>query len=468
MKRHRILVIDRNPLDAAALRAALCERGFDAVEASAAEGALALVPSFAPAAVLADVGLPDRDGAWIVGRLRELGSDAAVVVSVGPNETGAAVAALRAGAESFLPRPADPAQAVVVLERALERRRLRRDRASLREEARAHAAVIGGAPEVLSAMEVLRRVAPTKAPVLFVGEGGTGKRHLAHALHEASPRRDHAFVRVNCAAMSEALLESELFGHEQGAFGDAETRREGKLALASGGTLYLDQVGRMPAGLQVKLLRVLQHGEAERVGGREAVPVDVRVVAGAQRDLAEEVRAGRFRDDLYYRLNVVAIPLPPLRERKGDIPALVNHFIAQHASALAKEITGVTPGTLSALFAYEWPGNVSELEAVMERAVRSADSREIGAEDLAPVLHGARPEQSTASALIPGASLFEIEREAILRTLEQCNGSTARAAEILGVSVRKIQYRLKEYKSGVSARRGAPVDEAYHLLAEKP
>jgi two-component system, NtrC family, response regulator HydG len=467
MKRERILVIDGNPLEGAALRAALCERGFDAVEAGSAEGALALVPSFGPGAVLADALLPDCDGPTLLAQLRELRSDAAVVVSTPQASIDVAMAALRAGADSYLVRPLDPGQVHVVLEKALERRRLRRDRAALREQARARVALVGGAPELQQVMEVVRRVAPTKATVLVVGEVGTGKEHVAQALHEASPRRDRAFVRVNCAALSEVLLESELFGHERGAFADADARHIGRLEQADGGTLYLDEVAHLPHSVQVKLLRVLQQGELERVGGGETIKVDVRVIAGAQRDLAEEVRAGRFRDDLYYRLNVVSIPLPPLRERKGDIPALVNHFIELHARQHGKELAGVTPGALSALFAHDWPGNVRELATVVERAAAAGRGTEITGEDLSPVLYGGRPDESGASALIPGATLFEIEREAILRTLEQCNGSTARAAEILGVSVRKIQYRLKEYRSGVSGRRRASIDEAFRELREK-
>jgi two-component system NtrC family response regulator len=454
MKRDRILIIDPNPLEGAALRAALCEYGFDAVEAASGEGALSLVPSFRPAAVLADAALPDLDAAPLVARLRGLRSDAAVVVATAADRLDAAVAALRAGAESYLVRPLDAGQVLVVLEKALEKRRLRSDGASLRESIRRRLQIVGAAPELQTVIEVVKRVAPTKAAVLVQGEAGTGKAHVAQALHEASPRRDRPCVEVNCAALSEALVESDLFGHEKGAFADADARRIGKLELANGGTLCLHEVGRLPSGVQVKLLRVLQQGDFERVGGRETVHVDVRVVAGSQRDLAEEVRAGRFRDDLYYRLNVVSISLPPLRQRKGDIPALVTHFIEAHAAAQGKEIAGVTPGTLSALFAYEWPGNVRELSNVVERAVASARGREITADDLTPVLHGGRPEESTASALIPGATLFEIEREAILRTLDQCGGSTARASEVLGVSIRKIQYRLKEYRSGVPGRRG--------------
>jgi two-component system NtrC family response regulator len=453
MKRDRILIVESNPLDGATLRAALCESGFDAVEASSVDGALALVPSFQPAAVVVDAALAEGDPAGMVARLRERGSDAAVVVATALDRLDAAVAALRAGAESYLVRPLDPSQALVMLEKALEKRRLRSDSLQLRERIRRRVQIVGAAPELVGVVEVVRRVAPTKATVLVQGDAGTGKAHVAQALHEASPRRARPFVRVNCAALSEALLESELFGHERGAFGDAEGRRVGRFEEANGGTLYLHEVGRMPPAVQVKLLRVLQQGEFERLGGRDTVRVDVRVVAGSQRDLAEEVRAGRFRDDLYYRLNVVSVTLPALRSRKSDIPALVNHFVEVFAAGAGKEIAGITPGTLSALFAYDWPGNVRELANVVERAVHSARGDQITAEDLAPVLHGARPEESTASALIPGATLFEIEREAILRTLDQCGGSTARAAEVLGVSIRKIQYRLKEYRSGASGRR---------------
>ncbi len=465
MNRERILVIDGNPLEGASLRAALCERGFDAVEAASVESALALVPSFAPGAVLADAALPGWEGAAIVQRLRALSSDAAVVVTIALDRLDVAVSALRAGAESYVVRPVDPGQSAIVLEKALEKRRLRSDTAALREQLRERLAIVGAAPELRAALEVIRRVGPTKATVLVQGEAGAGKAHVAQALHEASPRRDRPFVRVNCAARSEALLEAELFGHEAGVLAEVDGRRAGRFEEADGGTLYLDEVGRLPPSLQVKLLRVLQHGELERVAGRETLRVDVRVVAGTQRDLAEEIRSGRFRDDLYYRLNVVTIPLPPLRARKADIPALVNHFVARGAPAAGKEITGVTPGALSALFAYDWPGNVRELASIVEQAVAAARGREISTDDLSPVLHGGRPEDGSASALIPGATLFEIEREAILRTLDQVGGSTARAAEMLGVSVRKIQYRLKEYRSGGEGRRNAEIDAAYRAVA---
>jgi DNA-binding NtrC family response regulator len=446
MDRHRILVIEGDPALGGSLRAALCEGGFDAVAAGSADAGLGLLPTFAPAAVVADTALFPASAGALTARLRELGSDAALVVTTALDRIGAAVAELEAGAESYLVRPLHAGQVAVALENALETRRLRRDGVALRALIRRRLTVVGDAPELRGALEVIRRVAPTKAAVLLHGEGGTGKFHLAQALHEASPRRDQPFVRASCAAKSEALLESELFGHEPGAFGDDEVRGRGKLEAADGGTLFLHEVSRLPATLQIKLLRVLQHGEFERMGGHVTHRVDVRVVAGSQRDLAEEVRAGRFRDDLYYRLNVVAVGLPPLRERKGDIPALVNHFLSACGEPPGERPIGMTPGALSALFTYGWPGNVRELQSAVERASRLAAGREILPEDLSPVLHGARPELGTASALIPGASLAEIEREAILRTLDEVGGSTSRAAELLGVSIRKIQYRLKEYR----------------------
>jgi two-component system, NtrC family, response regulator HydG len=452
MGRERILIVDGGGAGPA-LRSALCDAGADAVCEPTVDAALALLPSFAPCAIVFDATAPGADGAAFLGRLRALGSDAAVVVTVPPDRIAAAVVALRAGADAFVTHPLAPVQVRLVVERALEGRRLRHDRAALRRSACDRAAVVGADPAIIAAAELVARVGPTRATVLLVGEQGTGKHHLAQALHEASPRADRPFVRVSCAGVSEALLEAELFGYERGAFADDDCRRVGAFEAASGGTVYLHEVGRLPAGLQVKVLRVLQHGELERVGGRETVRVDVRVIASTRVDLAGEIAARRFRGDLYYRLHVVALPLPPLRARKGDLPALVAHFVARHATT-GGGVGSVSAGALSALFAYEWPGNVAELEHVVQRALERCRGRELGADDLSPVLQ-AQAEGDPSSALIPGATLFEIEREAILRTLDRVGGSTARAAEILGVSVRKIQYRLKEYRVG-AVRRNLP------------
>ncbi|HEU4385055.1 MAG TPA: sigma-54 dependent transcriptional regulator [Anaeromyxobacteraceae bacterium] len=445
MKWGRILVVDKDSAGRERLRAALTDRGYETTGADRVESALDALDG-ADGLVMGP-SLQDGSAAALSARARAAGSDAALVVSCAPGEAGRAAEALRAGADGMSLRP-EGGLLAAVLERALETRRLVRERAELRLQARGRSALVGGTPELEAVHDVIRRVAPTKATVLVVGETGTGKSVVAEALHEASPRRDGPFVRVSCAGLSATMLESDLFGTEKGAFPGAEVRTDGRLAAADGGTLHLADIESLSAASQVRVLRFLQQGEFERVGGSEALRADVRVVASARCDLAEEVRAGRFRDDLYYRLNVVTVSMPPLRTRKGDLPALAGYFLAEAARREGKAIRGFSPGALSVLFAYDWPGNGRELENAVEQAVRACAGPVIGAEDLSPVLHGARPEERAESSLIPGATLFEIEREAILRTLEQVGGSTARAAEMLGISVRKIQYRMKEYRTG--------------------
>src|SRR5512137_2464448 len=436
--KERILVVDDEGNARQALKDILTEDGYELMEAADGEDALQLMQSFAPAAVLADVRMPRMDGITLLQKAREQGSDAVFVMMTAFASVEAAVEAMRAGAENYLVKP-------------LEKLRLQRDTQNLRERVRERYRfhnIVGDAPELQAVYEVVKRAAPTRATVLILGESGTGKELIAQALHEESPRRDRPFIKVSCAALSETLLESELFGHEKGAFTGAIGRREGRFELADGGTLFLDEIGDISPALQIKLLRVLQQKEFERVGGVSTLKVDVRLVAATNRDLASEVKTGKFREDLYYRLNVVAVTLPPLRNRKGDIPALVSHFVEKYGKAYGKEIRGLAPGTLNALLAHDWPGNVRELENVVERAVVLAKGLEMTADDLPPTLRGPRPRERTPGALIPGATLYEIEREAILRTLEMVGGSTSRAAEILGISVRKIQYRLKEYAQG--------------------
>ncbi len=445
MKQARILIVDGDAAARGRLRSALGERGREALEA---DGIATALGALAGSDVLVTApSLPDGSAATLASRARAGGSEAAVVVACAPAEATLAAEAVRAGADAIAAPPEGELLAAVV-KRAMDLRRLWRERAQLRQQVRARVSLVGGSPELQAVQDVIRRAAPTKATVLVVGETGTGKSVVAQALHEASPRRDGPFVRVSCAALSETMLESHLFGCEKGAFAGAEARLDGCLAAAHGGTIHLADIEGLSPASQVRVLRFLQQGEFERVGGRETLQADVRVVASTRRDLAEEVRSGRFRDDLYYRLNVVTVSMPPLRSRKGDLPALASFFLAEAARREGKEIGGFGPGALSALFAYEWPGNGRELENVVEQAVRACSGASIGAEHLSPVLHGARPEARSESSLIPGATLFEIEREAILRTLEQEGGSTARAAEVLGISVRKIQYRLKEYRTG--------------------
>ncbi len=444
----RLLVVDDEQNARQALATLLAEEGFEVAQAADGAQALERLGEFGPDVVLSDVRMPQMDGITLVQRAREAGHGASFVIMTAFATIDVAVQAMRAGAENFLVKPLDVSAVLVVLEKVLEKRRLRTDASLLRERVRERCRlpnIVGESPELQAVFDVVKRAAPTKATVLILGESGTGKELIAQAVHEESPRKDRPFVKVNCAALSETLLESELFGHERGAFTGAVARREGRFELADGGTLFLDEIGDVPLSVQVKLLRVLQQRELERVGGTQTVKVDVRLVAATNKDLAAEVKAGRFREDLFYRLNVVAVTLPPLRARKGDVPALVDHFIGKYASAYGKALSGLAPGTLNALLAHDWPGNVRELENVVERAVVLASGSALTADDLPATLKGPRPSGAAAGALIPGARLYDIEREAILRTLESVEGSTTRAAEVLGISVRKIQYRLKEY-----------------------
>jgi DNA-binding NtrC family response regulator len=463
MAAERILVVDDEDNARRAIVTILGEEGYEVSEAANGADALARIPEFSPAVVLSDVRMPQMDGLTLLKKARELGSDATFVMMTAFASVETAVEAMRAGADNYLVKPLDADAVLVILTKALEKRSLRREAETLRDQVRQRTRfhnIIGDSPQLQGVYDVVRRAANTRATVLILGESGTGKELIAQALHQESPRKDKPFVRVHCAALSENLLESELFGHEKGSFTGAVARKEGRFELADGGTLFLDEIGEISPAVQVKLLRVLQQREFERVGGTQTIKVDVRIVAATHRDLQAEVKAGRFREDLFYRLNVVSVTLPPLRERKSDIPALVSHFLEKYSDNYGKRVKALAPGTLQALLAHDWPGNIRELENAIERAVVLAQGEELTTDDLPPVLRGPRPLGSSSTNLIPGASMATIEREAILRTLEMVQGSTSRAAEILGISVRKIQYRLKEYGSGKTPSSSDETEEA--------
>src|SRR3954467_369257 len=378
MGAERILLVDDEQNARSALKSLLSEEGYEVGEAKDGEEGLKLVGEFAPGIVLADLRMPKMDGLSLLRKAKEQGSDAIFIIMTAFADVESAVEAMKAGAENYLTKPVSIEALLVFLAKAVEKRRLERDAMTLRE--RVHErfrlnGMVGESPELQAVFELVKKAAPTKATVLILGESGTGKELIAQALHEESPRRDHPFIKVSCAALSETLLESELFGHERGSFTGAVGRREGRFELADGGTLFLDEIGEISPSLQIKLLRVLQTREFERVGGTQTLKVDVRLVTATNRDLAAEVKAGKFREDLYYRLNVVAVTLPPLRRRKGDLPALASHFIEKYSKLYGKDVRGLGPGTLNALLAHDWPGNVRELENAVERAVVLAQGR---------------------------------------------------------------------------------------------
>jgi two-component system NtrC family response regulator len=450
MGAERILLVDDEQNARSALKSLLSEEGYEVGEAKDGEEGLKVLGDFAPGIVLADLRMPKMDGLTFLRKAKEQGSDAIFIIMTAFADVESAVEAMKAGADNYLTKPVSFDALLVFLAKAVEKRRLERDAMTLRE--RVHErfrlnGMVGESPELQAVFELVKKAAPTKATVLILGESGTGKELIAQALHEESPRRDRPFIKVSCAALSETLLESELFGHERGSFTGAVGRREGRFELADGGTLFLDEIGEIPLSTQVKLLRALQQREFERVGGTETLKVDVRMIAATNRDLTEEVKVGRFREELFYRLNVVTITLPPLRKRKGDIPALVSHFVDKYGKSYGKPVHALGPGTLTALLAHDWPGNVRELENAIERAVVLSREGELTLEDLPSSLRGARARVPAASFVAPGTTLREMERDAILRTLALTGGSTVRAAKILGISARKVQYRLKEYRS---------------------
>jgi DNA-binding NtrC family response regulator len=429
-----------------ALAELLRDEGYEVETAADAFKALGKYESFSPHVVVTDLKMPGMDGIELVKKIRATEDPAAVVVMTAFGAVASAVDAMRSGAAEYLTKPLNFDELLVVLDKVLEQQALRREARQLRARVRDRVApsnIIGNSPPMQRVFEVVDQVAPSRATVLITGESGTGKELVANAIHQRSPRVNGPFIKLHCAALAESLLESELFGHEKGSFTGAMARKDGRFQLADGGTLFLDEIGEISPSIQVKLLRFLQEHEFERVGGNQTIRVDVRVIAATNRNLTEEVAKGRFREDLFYRLNVVSLEMPPLRDRRTDIPSLAKFFLDRYAKENAKSIEGFAPETLELLCAYDWPGNVRELENAIERAIVLTSGSQIESRSLPP---NVRPRLTPAGMpVIPGATLADIERYAILETLKSTGGSTSKAAEILGISVRTIQYRLHQY-----------------------
>jgi two-component system response regulator AtoC len=450
-----ILIVDDESSMRHLLSVILDDRGYEARAVASAEEALKELAARDYDLVLTDVRMPGMGGLALVRELQRTVPELLVVVMSAYGTHDAAVEAMKAGAYDYLSKPFRPDDVLLLLRKVEERERLATENRRLRRELSGAFPLEGlvGRSEVMAELtRQLRRVAPQKTTVLLQGESGTGKELLARGLHDLSPRAGFPFVAVNCGAIPSELLETELFGHVKGAFTDARRDKKGLVAEADGGTLFLDEVAELPLGLQVKLLRFLQEEEIRPVGDTRARRVDVRVVAATARELAHEVKEGRFRDDLYWRLNVVALRLPPLRERPGDIPELAAHFLARYAR-LRPELSGLcfSEAALQALLAHRWPGNVRELEHAVERAVVLAEGAQIGEEDLPGAVRAAPavgvPPVAGESLSLKRA-LRAVEEQMIRAALERTGGNRTRAAELLELSYRALLYKIKEYGLG--------------------
>ncbi len=432
----RVLLVDDDPDFCEALSDRLRSLGFQVSVADRGPEALRLCREEPPAIVLLDLVLPGMDGMAVLETIRREEPDVVVIVITGHGTIARAVEAMKKGAYDFVSKPIDARHLEIVLGKALERQALRDANALLSSEVGdRYAAIVGDSHQMRAALDVARRVAPSGATVLLLGESGTGKEVIARAIHRWSRRANQPFVVVNCVALSEELLESELFGHEKGAFTGAHQQKRGKLEVAHGGTVFLDEIGDIRPALQAKLLRVLQDQTFERVGGTRPIQTDVRFVAATNRDLRAAVRDGLFRLDLYYRLDVVSVTLPPLRERAGDVPALAQHFLERYRRELKRELHGITPEALSALRRYAWPGNVRELENVIERAAVLADGPDVTPQDLpAEIREAGLTDGMTREAVRTyHAAVEEFKRGLIASTLRRTSGNRTRAARLLGL-----------------------------------
>lgn len=450
-----ILIVDDDPAHRTMLRTLLRSWGASVAEAADGAEAVALCKETSYDLILMDVQMPEVDGISALQAIKSYNPSIPVLIMTAYSKVESAVEAVKAGAYDYLSKPFDFDSLKLTILRALDHASLRYENRTLKEQLGTFDSngIIGSSPAMRKLLEMLAMVAPSGATVLIIGESGTGKELIARAIHVNSPRVHNPFVAVNCAALSENLLESELFGHEKGAFTGADKRREGRFAHADTGSLFLDEIGEVSAAMQMKLLRVIQEREFQRVGGDQNVRVDVRLVAATNKDLNAEVEAGRFRQDLYFRLNVVTLEVPPLRDRVEDIPLLATAFLERYSKKNNKRIKGFTPKAMDCLLKYSWPGNVRELENVIERAVVLLLGEYVSERELPAALVENCIKSDDAAALssgddFAGMSLDEVEKRAILATLETCGGNKSEAARRLGVTRKTLHSKLARYGLG--------------------
>ncbi|MGE5653987.1 MAG: sigma-54-dependent transcriptional regulator [Bacillota bacterium] len=442
----RILVVDDERNMRWALQKALTKEGYLVDLAEDGLAALQRVQVEPPDLVVLDYKMPKMDGIAVLKELKQSSPDLPVIMLTAHGSIDHAVLAVQAGASDYMTKPFELDELKARVIKALQLSRLTQEVSYLRSAlGEQHGrTLVGDSPAMQSVMQMVQQVAPTSAPVLITGETGTGKELIARAIHAISPRQDQALIAVNCGALPENLLESELFGYEKGAFTGAVARKPGRLELADGGTLFLDEIGDMPISMQVKLLRVLQEHEFERVGGTQTIKVDFRIVAATHRDLKDRIAKGLFREDLYYRLSVIPIRLPPLRERTADIPLLIKHVISKFS--MSGTLPDVSEQAMTALKRYPWPGNIRELENVIERAVILAGSGKVELGHLPQDIAGAKQIISEEFVLPDeGVQLDKVEKSLIRQALARTDGNQTRAASLLGISRPTLIYRMEKY-----------------------
>ena len=440
----KILIVD----DDAHIRRLLADRlsanDYSVVEAEDGSKGLAEAGEQKPDLVLLDLQMPGMDGFAVLDRMREKFPDLPVVIMTAYGSIERAVEALKRGAYDFLPKPCKPDHILLVINKALERRELMNANAFLRQEMSSQYQMIqGSSPEMKKVMDIAHKVAPSRTTVLIQGESGTGKQLMARCIHNISDRKERPFIQVNCTVLSEHLIESDLFGHEKGAFTGAIKQKKGRFEMANSGTIFLDEIGELSPTLQAKLLHVLEYGEFQRVGGIESLRTDVRIIAATNKDLHNEVEQGRFREDLFYRLNVVNITMLPLRSRIEDIPLFIEHFLYKHARAMGKSMDGISADAMKSLTDYSWPGNIRELENVIERAAVLASGKEITTDLLPPLLQERAVDEIAVGAPLEQA-LLQFKKTYIARTLKAENNNQTQAARILDVQRTYLNRLIKE------------------------
>ncbi len=445
-KQVTILVVDDEQVHRYMLCSMFKEWGWRCVEADDGITAVEAVKNNRYDAVLMDVRMAKMDGREAFSHIYAIQPELPVIIMTAYSSVNDAVDAIQHGAHDYLTKPLDFDRLRLALERALDHTQVEKMKLEQGEDTNTIVSnIIGCSAPMKELLDMIRYVAPTEATVLVTGESGTGKELVAESLHNNSERRDGPFVKVNCAALADSLLESELFGHEKGAFTGADRRREGKFIQAHGGTLFLDEIGETSQAMQVKLLRVLQEQELQRVGGEETISVDVRIIAATNRDLEVEVKKGTFREDLYYRLNVVMITVPPLRQRTEDIPQLVEHFVKIFADKNRREVESITPYCMELLVNYPWPGNVRELENAVERGVILMRGDQLSEKSLPLSIQKQQTVDEAALATERPASLYEVEKQMILQTLEETEWNKSEAARRLGITRKTLQNKLHKY-----------------------